>query len=385
MEHHEASNEEATKSSGDSLSTSKEKVSQTLNSPEIVVSSPQKDAIPVTDSVPPTNHDITCVEASSLQETYDNASGRLETNQRTKEKFNCDYCEFESTEQRDVFAHVLSDHEIERCPEHNCAVCEKVFVEVSQLQDHIKSAHQVVQYLCDKCDYKTTDQELLNTHVNFSHDEPIPEKFTCEECKDEFNEKTKLEEHQETHKKQISYLCDLCAQETNSDEDLIQHKLSNHQEEIQTIQQQSPTENIGKENPTFAENENIELKRKLRIMEESYDRLMFMFQKQQTEIKDKTLAFKIQVETATESYRVAKKENEKLKEANEIQQKLWKVFLDKFEKDEAVKKDGGADTPQTKPKDPEPREESDKNTEDDCEDIDLESSYDEWLKDTRKR
>ena len=85
----------------------------------------------------------------------------------------------------------------------------------------------------------------------------------------------------------------------------------------------------------------MELKRKLRIMEESYDRLMFMFQKQQTEIKDKTLAFKIQVETATESYRVAKKENEKLKEANDIQQKLWKIFLDKFEKDEAVKKDGG--------------------------------------------
>ena len=69
-------------------------------------------------------------------------------------------------------------------------------------------------------------------------------------------------------------------------------------------------------------------------MEKSYDRLINMYQKQQTEQKDKALAYKIELEKSREYGRVLKTENEKLKEINETQQKLWKIFTDKFEKKE---------------------------------------------------
>ena len=71
----------------------------------------------------------------------------------------------------------------------------------------------------------------------------------------------------------------------------------------------------------------IRILAELRSMEESYDRSMSMFQKQQSESKDKALAYKIEIEAAQETYRVAKTENEKLKEVNEIQHMLWKIFV----------------------------------------------------------
>ena len=140
------------------------------------------------------------------------------------------------------------------------------------------------------------------------------------------------------------------------------------------------------DNATNHENENVLLKRKLRIMEESYDRLMNMFQKQQNESKDKALTFKVEIEAATESFRVAKAENEKLKEVNEVQHKLWKIFVDKFEKGEKSNDTRPGNNPDKKAGSSAPKSNDDEEIViEDEEDIDLESSYEEWLKDTRRR
>jgi hypothetical protein len=153
-----------------------------------------------------------------------------------------------------------------------------------------------------------------------------------------------------------------------------QHKVSSHS--VQRIDDKDETD-AGK-------TENNDLKRKLRILEENYDRLMNMFQKQQTESKDKALAFKIEVEAATESFRVAKAENEKLREVNETQHKLWKIFLDKFEKDENAKKKKNEreSSAQSAADDDIEVVESE---EEEHEEFDLENSYQEWLRDTRRR
>ena len=191
-----------------------------------------------------------------------------------------------------------------------------------------------------------------------------------------------MKDHKQVHIDQITYPCDLCDYEGTSDDHLAEHKHSKHASQGKVSK---PVLEVGKEPLPELEKENDELKRKLRTIEENYDRLMLIFQKQQTEMKDKILAFKIQVETATESYRVAKTENEKLKEVNDIQQKLWKVFLNKFEKEEAVKKNDNSD-PKPNPASPEPvDEEIVVKTVDENEDIDLEATYEEWLTDTRRR
>ena len=57
---------------------------------------------------------------------------------KEKNSFKCEYCDFECTEQKAMMAHTLSNHEIEKCTEHKCNRCEKVFVEACQLEDHVK-------------------------------------------------------------------------------------------------------------------------------------------------------------------------------------------------------------------------------------------------------
>ena len=94
-----------------------------------------------------------------------------------------------------MFSHILSEHEIEVCPEHNCESCEKTFTDDSKLRDHINEVHKTTEYLCGKCDYKTTDQELFKTHSDFSHEEPDLTLFECDQCKVVFNSKSDLEYH----------------------------------------------------------------------------------------------------------------------------------------------------------------------------------------------
>ena len=191
------------------------------------------------------------------------------------------------------------------------------------------------------------------------------------------------------------YPCGVCSHQSLTDEDLALHKLSIHQSNEESLSNPSrkPTENQAENAESdILKKENVGLKRQLRIMEESYDRLMTMFQKQQSDAKDKALAFKIEIEAATETYRVAKTENEKLKEVNDIQHKLWKIFVNKFEKDESRKNakqadpnpaNEGAAAATPPPVNVEEEEVSD--VADDISEIDLETTYDEWLRDTRNR
>ena len=311
------------------------------------------------------------VEISPPEEENSNIDSNKEDG-----KLNCEYCEFECTDQNDMMSHNLNNHEIEQCREHKCDNCDESFIDENKLKDHVELVHSATEILCGKCDYKTTDQELFTTHERFSHEpeSPATENYACGVCDNLFGTKSILDEHVKLHSAPSGYMCEVCAHESSTNEDMDQHKLLCHQ---------TPSlENAG--NVTNHEDEDIVLKKKLRIMEESYDRLMNMFLKQQNENKDKALAFKVEIEAATESFRVAKAENEKLKEVNEVQHKLWKIFVDKFEKVE-------------KPMDTKPNNNPDKkagpsthkSTDDEEivieDEIDLDGSYEEWLKDTRSR
>ena len=124
-------------------------------------------------------------------------------------------------------------------------------------------------------------------------------------CKVIFKSKSDLDDHGKEHRKEITYLCDLCAKECSSDEDLNNHKLVKHPitETVEAPHSKEPTlENPPEDvSPSLIAKETLEYKRKLMIMEESYDRLMIMYQKQQSDAKDKALAFKVQIETITET------------------------------------------------------------------------------------
>ena len=205
----------------------------------------------------------------------------------------------------------------------------------------------------------------------------------CSKCKNFFDKASDLQLHEEMPS--LSFLCDLCSFEAASDDDLNKHKIDEHSDDQPVPATAQQVENNGKN--MNCDEENIELKRKLRMIEDSYDRLIHMFQKQQLESKDKALAYKSELEGVNECLRVVKTETEKLKEINETQHKLWKIFLNKIEKQDAEKVD---DKKKSKP-DGNKEKPSPTNSDDDIEivddddELDTESSYQEWLKDSRSR
>ena len=71
----------------------------------------------------------------------------------------------------------------------------------------------------------------------------------------------------------------------------------------------------------------------LKALNESYDRLNNLYVKMKAENVDKDLGYKIQLAETQDQFKVLKTENEKLKETNRIQENLWKIWLEKFEKE----------------------------------------------------
>ena len=281
--------------------------------------------------------------------------------------------------------HEADQHAVLSSTEFNCETCDMEFTDENTLKEHT-NIHSGTEYNCDLCNYKSNDSELLATHKNFSH---VTQQFECNVCSNLFDSAGDLEEHSQLHEEMsITFLCDLCAFEALSDGALDKHKTDEHTDnpvetsivqEVETIDETSKT--------SESNEEDTQLKRKLRLMEDSYDRLMSMYQKQQSEFKDKALAYKIELEEVNECLRVVKTENEKLKEVNEIQHKLWKIFVDKIEMKETETEEINKKSQEDKSKENPPTKIDDTEIldDEDPEDIDTEASYQEWLRDTRKR
>ena len=160
-----------------------------------------------------------------------------------------------------------------------------------------------------------------------------------------------------------------------------EHDTSKHSDETVAVDDriERPEHSIGGQ----------EMARKLRVMEDSYDRLMVLFKRKQSEHNDKAVAFKVELEEVNERLRVIKTENEKLKEVNETQHKLWKIFVENVEKGKNwnIDRNTGEHTSRQEVAEKEPAANDVEIPEDDEEpdEIQTEAAYQEWLKDIRGR
>ena len=77
-----------------------------------------------------------------------------------------------------------------------CDLCDKTFVEMSNLKRHINLKHSSRQQTntCDKCDKTYTNISSLKRHVNTVHS-PGDQTFCCESCGAEFTRRTSLVRH----------------------------------------------------------------------------------------------------------------------------------------------------------------------------------------------
>ena len=289
----------------------------------------------------------------------------------------CKHCEYSCELESEMTFHVAEKHPVQNGLQVKCKDCGKDFTDISELQTHEQS-HEVSEDQCDQCDYSTCDKELLITHMNFAHETPTT--INCTVCNNCFNSKADLEEHMKLHDEVTeSYQCDICAFKAVSKGDLEKHRGEVHTSI--TIVSSGGPDKVENEN-----NESVEaVTRKLKMMEDSYDRLMALYTKQQNEYKANTLVLKSELENTYESLRVAKKENEKLKDINDTQHKLWKIFVNKFEEKEAeVNVDKEKLCKETMNATKQVIAEEIEIVEDDNED-ETEETYQKWLENTRKR
>ena len=95
-----------------------------------------------------------------------------------------------------------------------CSVekCPSTFITVKALQEHLK-IHMETNDKCDKCDYSTPFPRYLRKHIEKVHlnTKANPsDKFTCEECGEEFQFKNKQKYWNHVSRIHRSKVCNLC-------------------------------------------------------------------------------------------------------------------------------------------------------------------------------
>ncbi|XP_075155318.1 uncharacterized protein LOC142228707 [Haematobia irritans] len=88
---------------------------------------------------------------------------------------------------------------------HICKICERGFVTVKTLTDHIKNKHpDTEKFTCDQCGKSFVLHERLLRHLNAHKD------LRCHICEKVFTSEPTLKEHMNIHTGKNPYLCSVC-------------------------------------------------------------------------------------------------------------------------------------------------------------------------------
>uniref|UniRef100_A0A1I8NV32 Protein krueppel n=1 Tax=Stomoxys calcitrans TaxID=35570 RepID=A0A1I8NV32_STOCA len=86
-----------------------------------------------------------------------------------------------------------------------CDMCQRAFVTVKTLTDHIKNKHpDAKKFTCEECGKSFILRERLLRHLNAHKD------LTCHVCEKTFTSEPTLKEHMNIHTGENPYLCSLC-------------------------------------------------------------------------------------------------------------------------------------------------------------------------------
>jgi len=99
---------------------------------------------------------------------------------------------------------------IHRIFNYKCTICSFTCTTLKRLSGHESRHHPGVTFRCDKCDYVDSSSVFINIHKKNTHEE---------------QKKPKLDNSN------FRYPCTECEFAGVSDEDLIKHKLMNHESE----------------------------------------------------------------------------------------------------------------------------------------------------------
>ena len=93
------------------------------------------------------------------------------------------------------------------------------------LNRHIRTAHDLIRYPCDQCEYQATEKGALKKHRWWVHSGV---KLQCDQC----NYQTAMQRTLDTHIKfvheGIGYTCDICGHKTSTASNLKLHITRKH-------------------------------------------------------------------------------------------------------------------------------------------------------------
>ena len=158
-------------------------------------------------------------------------------------------------------SHLKSAHQKRQ---HFCIICDKMFVHRYQLRSHIESAHE--GFYCDVCKLQMTSEENMEEHNKTSH---ASIRFVCIECNISYssqlrlNTHCKVEKHKMNETKEILYLsCSDCGTEISSQAKLKAHLKQAHTKKPTECDEcdYKPKYKSGNSNAVKIHKENIHMK-----------------------------------------------------------------------------------------------------------------------------
>ncbi|CAK1591487.1 unnamed protein product [Parnassius mnemosyne] len=123
-----------------------------------------------------------------------------------KEIFNCDICEFKSSQKRCYILAHLKAHVAKQM--YCCNNCEYKCIKKSKLQTHVKIHTGEKPFSCNICEYRCIRKSNLQAHNMKIH---TGEKhFSLNICKHRFISKCDLKRHMEIHTGEKPFSCNIC-------------------------------------------------------------------------------------------------------------------------------------------------------------------------------
>ena len=172
-----------------------------------------------------------------------------------------------------------------------CEICESTFTKPSDLEEHVRSIHK---FNCGMCAFRGTTISIVEHHILDKH--CLPDKdgnFSCDEC---------------------NFTCDK------------KDKLYSHFKAVHKNNEKSAIEE------TPERDEEVEkLKDELRRLKNNFERLDGLFQEALEEANKTKSEYEAKLIDANDKLRVAKSENEELKERVDVLFKLGRGYINKKE------------------------------------------------------
>ncbi|KAM9342684.1 zinc finger protein 335-like isoform 2-T3 [Pholidichthys leucotaenia] len=169
-----------------------------------------------------------CKRWSSLKEHMFNHEG-------TK-PFKCEECDYTSVYKKDVIRHsAVHNREKKRktdpapkVSEFPCPVCHRVYPMQKRLTQHLKTHSSEKPHMCDKCGKSFKKRYTFKMHL-LTHIQSLEDnKFKCEFCDYNCDNKKLLLNHQLSHTNDRPFKCDYCKYSTSKEEFLVSHLAIKH-------------------------------------------------------------------------------------------------------------------------------------------------------------